>query len=282
MVTTSILIASWNTKEITRECLTSLSSFANRSEVEVVVVDNGSTDNSAEMISSEFGWVKLIKNDKNVGYAPAVNQAFSISSGKYVFLIGSDVLVPETTFNTLVRFLDEHPGYGGVSPKLENPPDNRLQKSLHRFPTLMDGIFTYLSLSRFCGKYHYQDYDYTKNIDVDQPDATAVLFRREIFSSDGYIFDESFKILYTDVEMCKRINSANQKIRFIIDVSVLHYGSLSCKRATPAVRLQMYKDIFRYYQREFGVRAYLLKCILFFRLAAAADLTTAFKFIAKS
>lgn len=275
----SVLIASWNTKDITEQCLTHLYSFLSKYSLEIIVVDNASSDHSSEMIQEKYPLVRLIQNKENMGYAPAVNQAFRESNGELILLLGSDVLIEEKTFATLIDFLDGNQIYGGVTPKLLNPPDNRLQKSLHRFPTLLDGILTYLSLGRFCGSYHYADYDYSYDLDVDQPDATAVLFKRNLFEKDGFIFDESFKILYTDVELFKRIRDQDQKIRFLANYVVLHYGSLSCKRATPVVRLQMYRDIDRYYKREFGKASVLLHVILFFRLAAAANFKTALQFL---
>lgn len=275
----SVLIASWNTKDITEQCLTHLYSFLSKYSLEIIVVDNASSDHSSEMIQEKYPFVRLIQNKENMGYAPAVNQAFRESTGELILLLGSDVLVEEKTFATLIDFLDGNQIYGGVTPKLLNPPDNRLQKSLHRFPTLLDGILTYLSMGRFCGSYHYADYDYSYDLDVDQPDATAVLFKRNLFEKDGFIFDESFKILYTDVELFKRIRDQDQKIRFLANHAVLHYGSLSCKRATPVVRLQMYRDIDRYYKREFGKASVLLHFILFFRLTAAANFKTALQFL---
>src|SRR3954451_20520044 len=129
----SILIVNWNTRERVMECLASLSNDEAAVRTEVVVVDNGSTDGSAEALRGQSA-LTLICNERNVGYAAAVNQAYRNSSGEFVLLLNSDVELPEGALSSLVDFLVDHPTAAGVGPLYVNP-DGSEQPFHFRFPT---------------------------------------------------------------------------------------------------------------------------------------------------
>jgi len=264
----SIVIANWNTRELIIDCLNSIYSIDDytilKGKLEVIVIDNGSKDGSVEAIKKQFQSVVLIENKNNVGYAPACNQGMRIAKGKYVLLLGSDTML--TNGSLLISFvkLETENELGAVGCKLIYP-DGRLQGNLKKFPTLKNAFFTYLSLDKLNYDYDMLWFDYDKEIYVDQVATTYLMIRRNILEQINY-FDESYRILYNDVDLCKKIWDTGKKIKFTPEAVVIHHGSYSTNKARFKVRRIMYEDIFRYFYRNYGVAAIFLIPVLFVRL----------------
>jgi GT2 family glycosyltransferase len=264
----SVVIANWNTRELLRELLRSYATHRPRTPNEVIVVDNGSTDGSGEMLRKDFPWVVRIENPTNTGYARANNQGFASARGSFVLLLGSDTVVLDRSFDRMVEILRASPAVGAVACRLLNP-DGSPQQSCRRFPRVRDAVLTYLSLHRFAGRYNLDRFDYSKTQAVEQPAATCLLIRKSVIQSIG-LFDERYTILYNDVDFCKRIHDAGWTILYSADAEIRHYGSQSTKRAGPALRLEMYRNILLYYRLHAGRWSELiLRPILTVRLIAA-------------
>jgi GT2 family glycosyltransferase len=108
-------------------------------------------------------------------------------------------------------------------------------------------------------------FSYDKDIEVDQIATTFLMIRMVILKRINY-FDESYKILYNDVDLCMKIKKLGYKIMFLSGAAIIHHGSQSTKQADITIRKIMYDDIFRYYKRNFGLPAYLLLPVLYLRL----------------
>ncbi len=263
----SIIITSWNTRDLLRSSLQSIYRFPPSMPFETIVVDNASHDGSAEMVRDEFPAVQLIKNSVNTGYAQGNNIGFAASKGEFVLLLGSDTEVIEGTIQTMANVLASRPDVGIVSSRLLSP-DGSLQYSCKKFPTVGDAVAMYCSLHMLNREYLMWDFKHDVQREVDQPDATAVMIKRTALSD--FIFDERFSILYNDVDLCQRIKQNGWKILFTPDATVIHHGSQSTKQASPEIRLVMYQNILLYYEQYFGRYArMILSPILFVRYAAA-------------
>ena len=142
----SILIVNWNTRDLTLACLGSFANAPSGTPYEVIVVDNGSVDRSAEAFSQQPG-IELLCNDLNLGFAAAVNQAFRRSHGDYVLLLNSDVTLAPDALSVLARFLDERESVAGVGPVYVNP-DGTPQPFHFRFPTFATTLANGSSLLR--------------------------------------------------------------------------------------------------------------------------------------
>ena len=114
MTDVSIVIVSWNTRDITRECVRSVYAAAGDVAFEIILIDNKSTDGSAEMVATEFPKVILICNKSNAGFAAANNQGIAASRGRYVLLLNSDTVVLEGAVAKVVAFADMNPKAGMV------------------------------------------------------------------------------------------------------------------------------------------------------------------------
>ena len=262
----SIIITTWNTRELLREALLSILHQPPNIPYEIIVVDNASEDGSAGMIAQLFPTVRLIRNGRNEGYAKANNQGVAVAQGEMLLLLGSDVRIIDESLQRMFDYLSSHSDVGAVSCRLLNP-DRTVQQSCHRFPTVRDAALTYLSLHKLAGAYNIRNFNFYQTQEVDQPAATSLMIRKSVVNQIG-LFDERYTILYNDVDLCKRIHDAGWKIVYLADAEVIHHGSQSTKRATPAVRLEMYRNILVYYFRNTGALAVVvLLPILAVRLA---------------
>lgn len=263
----SIVIVTWNTKEETLNCLESIHSSDDYKTliggIEIILVDNNSADGTTGEVKSKFPSVVLIQNDVNLGYAPACNQGMRIAKGKYTLLLGSDTVIKNNSLTECVKYLDSDVHCGAVGAKLLYP-DGTLQGNCKRFPTLMNAFFTYLSLNRFNRDYDMQSFKYDETVEVDQIATTFLMVRTEILNRIKY-FNEDYKILYNDVDLCRRIWKSGSSIVFVNTSEVYHLGNFSTKKADYKIRLQMYNDIYRYYRINSGIAALTLLPVLFVR-----------------
>lgn len=270
-MTLSIVIANWNTKELIKQCIESILSAAPKGlEFEVIVIDNASSDGSSEYLESLDKKIVLIKNNENLGYSKACNKGMKSAKGKYVLLLGSDTIMQNGTLEECISFLDSHTHSGAVGCRLLNP-DRSVQNSCKKFPGLKNAFYTYLSLDMLNKQYDMADFDYSRTIEVEQIDATFLMIRKEVLEDIGY-FDESYSILYNDVDLCRRIWDSGHKIYFLHTCSIIHYGSHSTKNANFRLRKKMYGDIYRYYKKHFGFKARFLYPILVFRLLVVSSI----------
>ncbi len=270
-MTLSIVIANWNTRDLIEDCIESIFATAPAGlDFETIVIDNASTDGGTEYLSSLGSKIVLIKNQENLGYAKACNMGMKIAKGRYILLLGSDTIMQQGVLEECTRFLDAHTEAGAVSCKLLNP-DGTAQNSLKKFPGLKNAFYTYLSLDRLNKDYDMSDFNYDKTIEAEQVATTFLMIRKEVLQKTGF-FDESYRILYNDVDLCRKIRDAGYKVYFIHSCAIVHYGSRSTKKADFKLRKIMYSDIYRYYKNYFGFKAKFLYPILVFRLLVVSSI----------
>src|SRR5690348_10113240 len=133
----TVIIVSWNTKELLRRCLHSLFQDLAGKEAQVYVVDNNSADKSAQMVAEEFPQAKLIANDENLGFGRANNQVLNKVDSDFYLLLNPDTEVLPGSIATLQKFMAEHPKAGIVAPQLLNS-DRTIQRFCRAFPTFFD------------------------------------------------------------------------------------------------------------------------------------------------
>lgn len=264
----SVIIVNWNSKSTTIDCVNSILKdklFVNSpGKAEIILIDNNSSDGSQEEIIELFPQIRLIANKENTGYAKACNQGLKIAKGKFVLLLGNDTVLKNDALYKTVEFLENRRNSGAAGCRLVYP-DGRLQGNCKKFPKLINAFNTYLSLNKLNYDYDMLWFGYDKTVEVDQIATTFLMIRKDVLDKTGG-FDEQYKILYNDVDLCKRIWNAGYKIFFNHTVEVIHIGSHSTNKAGFKVRKIMYDDIFRYYRSNFGFKANLLIPVLYFRL----------------
>ena len=170
----SIVIVNYNVKYFLEQCLHSVERASRNMETEVFVVDNNSVDGSCAMVQEKFSWVKLIRNDENLGFSVANNQAIRESSGKYVLLLNPDTVIEEDTLDKCMSYMDEHPDAGGLGVKMIDGNGEFLPESKRALPSpgvafyKIFGLSRLFPKSRIFGRYHlgYLDRDKVHSIDI--------------------------------------------------------------------------------------------------------------------
>lgn len=238
----SILILSWNTHDLTLQGLDSIPSGVNDNlTYEVIVVDNGSRDGSAETLSQRSD-IHLILNNENRGYAAGVNQAYRLSRGRLVLLLNSDVQLGRGAISELARFLEENPNASGVGPLYKNP-DGSHQPQHARLPTFtmalstVSGVFGRLPpFMRTFRDYTMLDEDFSQPRPVPQPAASCLMLRRSSLP-DHRLLDERFPIYFNDVELAHRLASAGKTLWMTPAAVVVHaLGSSTSQLGIAQVR----------------------------------------------
>ena len=230
----SILIVNWNTRELVLSCLDSLPEAVGGSSREVIVVDNGSIDGSADALEKRHE-ITLIRNSRNLGYAAAVNQAYRRSTGDFVLLLNSDVDLTPDALRALTHFLVEHPAAAGVAPLYVNP-DGSPQPFHFRFPTftttLANGSMAVRRLhpgsTRLLREYRMLDDDFSQPRPVPQPSASCLLLRRSFLPAD-HVFDERYPIFFNDVQLARSLARRGLLLWVTPNATVIHEAHASTR-----------------------------------------------------
>jgi GT2 family glycosyltransferase len=240
----SVVIPSWNTRNLLRETLESLKTTLPMSS-EIIVVDNGSTDGSVRMVQEQFPHVRLIRNATNLGFAVATNQGVEAARGAYVLFLNSDTQVVGNAIRSMVAFLERNLRYGAAAPRLLNP-DGTTQAAHMRFPSLATPLWFGTPMERWwpesteLRRYFARDFDYDTDSDVEQPPAACLLMRRKALKHTKPL-DEKLWLFYNDVDLCKRLWESGWRIRYIESAHVYHHGGASTRQ---------YKDFVAEYHRN--------------------------------
>lgn len=237
----SVLLVSWNTRARTRDCLASLpGAVTDGLRYEVIVVDNGSRDGSAEILADRPDLL-LLRNERNLGFAAAVNAAYACSRGEMILLLNSDVCFRPGALTVLARFLRERPDAAGVAPLYVARSHSRPDSHYCRLPTLPSAVALMTALRRLPGfrgammtaQMHAEDFSRPRP--VPQPAASCLLLRRSVLPPEK-IFDERLPIYYNDVLLAHQLAFAGHQLWMTPDSVVTHAVGASTSLLGPALR----------------------------------------------
>jgi GT2 family glycosyltransferase len=223
----SVIIISFNSRDLLVSCLNALDSAVTGLEHEVVVVDNASTDGSVQAVRSGFPHVKVIANRENLGFARAANQGFRATTGRYVLLLNPDVTVNGDSVQSMVAFMEGTPDVGLLLPKLLNP-DGTLQLSCRTFYNLEVMMLRRTPLgrvfpdSRAVREHLMADWDHADTREVDWG-LGAAMFIRRVAVKDGAQFDERYFLYFEDVDLCLELKSAGWKVIYFPQAAFVHH-----------------------------------------------------------
>ena len=224
----SVVFLNYNTRDLTRQALSSVLAAAEGLAVEIFVVDNASVDGSADMVAEEFPQVKLIRNAANVGFAAGNNVALRQVTGEYVLLINTDTIVRQDALRTMVEFLDAHPEAGACGCKILDP-DGTLQLDSRRgFPTPLAAFCKMSGLSRFFPKhpliahYHMTYLDPEQTAEVEVLSGSCMMVRKAAMDQVG-LLDEDYFMYGEDIDWCYRFHQAGWKIYYVPTTSIIHF-----------------------------------------------------------
>jgi hypothetical protein len=250
----SVIIVSWNAKDYLVKCLRSLNGQAPRYPLEIIVVDNASTDGSPEAVEHEFLAVRVIRTGANLGFAKANNIGIRASSGDYVCLVNSDVEVLPGCITRLVDYCQQHPEVGMVGPRIRGR-DGKLQRSCRGFPGLWNMFCRALALdaicpkARFFGGYLLPFWAHDSICQVDILSGCFWLARRQAVDKVG-LLDESFFMYGEDMDWCKRFWNGGWPLTFVNDAEAIHYGGASSANAPMRFFIEKQRADFQYWEKH--------------------------------
>ena len=267
----SIIIVSFNTCKLLRECLSSLLQVTLGVSHEIIVIDNASVDQSAEMVAKEFPSVRLINSSINLGFGAANNAACKIARGNFILLLNSDAFLYPDALQTALKQLQKNQNIGLGGARLVGK-DGSWQPSARLFPSLLNSFLEISGLadkypkSPFFGRYNRTWAPPSESAEVDWVPGAFVLIPRPIWEKvEG--FDERFFFYCEEVDLCKRVKAAGHSICYWGDVFVTHLGGESTKNINTAtlsknrqLELWRMRSTFLYYRKHHGwLGAYSIK-----------------------
>lgn len=269
-VDVTISIVNWNTREELRECLNTALSQDGSVTSEVIVVDNASTDGSADMVRQDFlQKVTLIANSRNLGFGAAHNEAIRQAAGRYVLILNPDSrFLHAGTVAKMIAYMDANPGIGVLGPRILNP-DGTLQFSARRFPSMIAGIFRHTALgrlfpkNRFVRRYLMVDERHDTTMDVGWVSGCAMMLRREMLDEIG-LFDERFFMYCEDVDLCcrahniPRADGSHWRVVYYAEAEVQHQiGAASDKNPIEMIK-QHHRSMLLYFLKHNAGRPKIL------------------------
>lgn len=225
----SIIVLNRDTAELLRQCLLSL---PKRPDFQIIVVDNGSTDESVAMVERDFPWVELVVSSKSLGYGAGNNLARGKATGEYILFLNSDTEAFPRTIETMVGFMDSDKEIG-ISTCLTVLPNGKLYYACHRgFPTpwnafcYLTGLSKIFPKSKLFSGYTLSYLPFDTIHEIDACSGTFLLTRKTLLDKIGW-FDKDYYAYGEDIEMCYQVKKLGYKVMFNPTVKILHYWGAS-------------------------------------------------------
>lgn len=284
----STIIVNYNTRQLLRNCLASILTGESR-KIEVIVVDNHSSDSSATMVRTEFPDVQLIENSRNLGFAKANNQAIRQASGKYVLLLNSDTVVQQEAIGTMAEYMDSEPDAGAVACRLLDA-NGAIQASIGRQsgPGLMRQILRLSGISRlirgermrrFLRRYlgfaigstvrsYLDPYVTNTALEVESISGACLMLRRQAIDQVG-LLDENFFMYLEDLDYCLRLRNAGWKLYYLPTVQIVHLIGQSSGGRMRKYSMHAYRSLFYFYQKHYSPSTLVLMRLAVFLTMSA-------------
>lgn len=268
MLDLGIVIVNWNTRDLLRKCLQTVTASEGDFKFHTIVVDNASNDGSPEMVQTEFPDVELIISPSNNGYSYANNLGLralgfhgagkvDADAPRYALLLNPDTEVPPTGLAEMVSYMDAHPEVGMAGPKLIMPLDNnQLDLACRRsFPTPEVAFYHYSGLAKMFpdsprfARYNMTYVDPDTEIEVDSVVGAYMQVRREAIRAVG-LLDETFFMYGEDLDWAFRIKNAGWKVMYHPQVIVKHIKRAASRRS-PKAQFEFYRAMLIFYRKHF-------------------------------
>ena len=250
----TVIIPSWNTRELLRRCLASCEPLA-RAGAQVLVVDDASDDGSVAAARSTAPWATVVASDRRRGFTAAVNRGWQLTERSFVLLLNADAELMDGCADRLLEHLRAQPDYAVAAPRHLNP-DGSTQRGVMAFPRPMTALCFATPLERWLPRgrelrrYFMADWDQENSRDVEQPPASALMLRRAAVARDE-LLDGAMELFFSDVDLCHRLRQEGWRLRYLAQALVVHErGASTAQRGDFVVR--WHGDRLAYYRKHFG------------------------------
>jgi N-acetylglucosaminyl-diphospho-decaprenol L-rhamnosyltransferase len=281
----SVVVVNWNVRDLLRTCLRSaleecrpqrregampagqgaadpsLDAATTEIEAEIIVVDNASRDGSVEMVRAEFPDVRIIANERNVGFGAANNQAIAASDGRYVLCLNPDTEVRRGAIRRLLAFIEQRPQVACVGPKLLNP-DGSTQSSCRAFPSVATAFVESTMLQRYfgglkaLGRFYRRGQTEAEPQRVDWLVGACLMLRRSALDEVGS-FDERFFMYSEEMDLCYRLRRAGYEVWYVPEAEVVHHEAASSSQDLFRRNVNFHESRYRFFRKHHGAAAAL-------------------------
>jgi len=264
--TISVITVSFNAREALRQCLEAVRAAAEGPSIDVIVVDNASTDGSADMVEGQYPDIKLIRNPRNDGFARACNQGIRLASGRFILLLNSDVVILPDALSKMIEMMGRYNTCGIAGCQLRNV-DGTIQPSVRDLPSmrgefagafLLDRLFP---SSRVFASYRKPDLNIQTVVEVEQVSGAFLMIRREALDDIGPL-DERFFMYYEDVDWCYQVKQFGWTVMYTPECSALHFGGMSANQDISFPYVESARSKVLYFRKHHGLFSMLLVQLL--------------------
>ncbi|MGA2863542.1 MAG: glycosyltransferase family 2 protein [Verrucomicrobiota bacterium] len=248
----SVIIVNWNTKDFLHNCLRSIETGSPQGAVETIVVDNRSSDGSAEMVARSFPRATLINSGGNLGFARANNLGLLHAKSPLVLFLNPDTEIKGQALGNMVEFMKANPSVGGLGCKIRDVSGSIQQLGLQWFPSPLTESVKFLAVSR--RKYDrlpsvFPCHNPEESGEVRKLFGACLMVRRAVLDQVGP-FDERFFMYCEDVDLCHRITHAGWKLFYLAEAEILHAGGGASDKAPGAFSALMMCESFSKFMRK--------------------------------
>jgi len=253
----SVIVISWNVRELLIACLDSclIQPSTTNLVIEVIVVDSASSDGTPSFIAEHYPQVKLLPQDRNIGFTAGNNIGLRVANGRYILLLNPDTLVLDDALYQMVAYLETHSTVGALGPQTYNP-DGSVQSTHRHFPNVATAVFESTWLQRFAPRrlldhYYAADIANDATAEVDWVQGSALMVRREVYEQIGGL-DEAFIMFSEEMDWCKRIKASGWDIVYLGAAHIIHYGGQSTEQVTTRKHILFQQSKLRYFRKHHG------------------------------
>lgn len=263
----TVSIVNWNTRQDLLDCLSSFVPVEDRARdtgaafqidgysCEVIVVDNHSDDFSVEAVRQSYPVVRILPQERNLGFGAGHNRAFEQSRGRFVFVLNPDSHLSSAAIVALIGCAEQHPESAIFGPRVLNP-DGSVQHSARRFPTLAAGLYRHSVLGRLfpnnpaVRNYLQTDWDHRDSREVDWVSGCAMLIRRSALVQMGG-FEEVYYMYVEDVDICWRARQAGWTVWFCAQAEVTHRKARASDLAPNRMIYHHHRSMYIFFRRHY-------------------------------
>lgn len=260
----TVSIVSYNSKAVLKDCIDSVINNNTEVSIEIIVVDNASTDGSSDLIKTAFPHLTLIENRENVGFGRAHNQSFRISNGKYFLILNPDTLIFPRALEKIITFMDKHKYVGVTGCKIFWDDEKNFMFPDLRIHSLKTAIFQFTpfcllfpnsAFAKWYWKSAYRLWNSHTPISVEGITGGFMMVRREAFESVG-MFDENFFLFFEEHDLLRRIKKKGWEIYYLPDAEIQHYFEESVRNSSINVSKVYMQSAYYYYRKHYKALGY--------------------------
>ncbi len=265
----SIVIVNYNTREPLRRCLQSIQAERGTLELEVIIVDNASKDESAAMVREVMPEAKLIEPGHNTWFSGGNNIGFQQATADIIYILNADTRLQPDGLQTMLAYLQAHPDVGAVTCRMEYP-DGRLQQTCSQVPDYLNLLLGYTFLGVFLSRWRdkrrqvmwYSGWDRASTHPIEVGPGSNLLCPRAVIQKISG-FDEHLKLYFTEDDLCKKILDAGYAVHFVGGVLLLHEERASTSQVWRLASHIYFEDLLTFSRKYYGAaRTLVLQALI--------------------